>query len=146
MSSFLRDVGYSVRLAQRRPALTLLTVMTLAVGIGGTSAIFSFANGLLLRPLPVAHAERLVRIFGQQDGRPYDVSSYANLSTSPRASPGSSPRHPPADLAAYGLGDDTETAAIELVSGNYSMLVRAAHGRLIDLSDDTTGGPQPVPW
>jgi len=75
MSGFQRDVGYALRLARRRPALTLLTVVTLAVGIGGTSAIFSFANSLLLRPLPVAYADRLVRIFGLQGGGPYDVSS-----------------------------------------------------------------------
>ena len=147
MSGFLRDVGYSLRLARRRPALTLLTIVTLAVGIGGTSAIFSFADSLLLRPLPVAHADRLVRIFGVQGGRPYDVSSYANLSDlAARVPQLEATAIHQQTTSAYGLGDESETAAIELVSGRYfSMLgVTAARGRLLDPSDDVAGADQLV--
>src|SRR5262245_32252096 len=80
MRMFFHDLRYAARIAWRHPTLTLLTVLTLALGIGGNSAVFSLVNGLFLRPLPVENPERLVRVFGQQDGRPYDVSSYANLS------------------------------------------------------------------
>jgi predicted permease len=147
MSGFLRDVGYALRLARRRPALTLLTVFTLAVGIGGTSAIFSFANQLLLRPLPVAHADRLVRVFGTQGGRPYEVSSYANLSDlAAQVAEFEALAIHQQTSSAYGLGDDTETAAVELVSGNYfAMLgVTAARGRVIGPTDDVPGGAQAV--
>ncbi len=147
MSGFQRDVGYALRLARRRPALTLLTVVTLAVGIGGTSAIFSFANSLLLRPLPVAYADRLVRVFGLQGGRPYDVSSYANLSDlAARVTQLEAMAIHQQTSSAYSLGEDSETAAIELVSGNYfSMLgVTAARGRALDPSDDVPAGAQAV--
>jgi predicted permease len=147
MSGFLADVGYALRLARRRPALTLLTILTLAVGIGGTSAIFSFADALLLRPLPVAHADRLVRVFGMQDGRPYDVSSYANLSDlAARAPELEAVSIHQQTSSAYGLGDASETAALELVSGNYfAMLgVPAARGRALDETDDVSGGARLV--
>jgi predicted permease len=61
-----RDIGGDVRLAVRSlraaPAMTLAASLTLALGLGATTAIFSVANGLLLRPLPVTDPQRLVTI------------------------------------------------------------------------------------
>ena len=58
MATFLNDLAYAIRIAIRRPALTVVTVFTLALGIGGSSAIFSMVNSLFLRPLPVERPER----------------------------------------------------------------------------------------
>src|SRR6202167_3628362 len=60
LENFLRDLGFSVRLLAKSPGFTAVAILTLAVGVGGNTAVFSLINGLLLRPLPVPHAERLV--------------------------------------------------------------------------------------
>jgi predicted permease len=59
VENLLRDVSYSVRILLKNYAFTIVVVLTLALGIGANTAIFSFANGILLRPLPYPHSERL---------------------------------------------------------------------------------------
>ena len=57
-----RDIGYCLRRLRRNRSFTAVATLTLALGIGGTTAIFSVVNGVLLRPLPYAHPERLVEV------------------------------------------------------------------------------------
>jgi len=63
MNSFLRDIRYAARAIARSPGFFLVVVATLGIGIGSTTAIFSVVNGVLLRPLPYAHPERVVQIW-----------------------------------------------------------------------------------
>lgn len=147
MQTFRQDLRYALRLALRRPALTIVTILTLAVGVGGNTAIFSVVNGLLLRPLPVPEPDRLVRVFGATDERPFDVMSYPNASDfGVRATTLTSLAIHNQTFVAEGLGDDTETAAIELVSGNYFSTLRVAPslGRPIQAEDDRLDNGQPV--
>src|SRR5947199_6911901 len=60
LEPILRDLRFGVRSLKSRPAFTLTVVATLALGIGANTAIFTLVNALLLRPLPVPHAEQLV--------------------------------------------------------------------------------------
>ncbi len=60
---FLRELRYAVRTLARSPRFTLVAAFTLALGIGATSSIFSAVNGVLLRPLPYPHAERIVGLW-----------------------------------------------------------------------------------
>ena len=62
VENLLRDVSYSVRILLKNYAFTIVVVLTLALGIGANTAIFSFANGILLRPLPYPQSERLAVI------------------------------------------------------------------------------------
>ena len=60
METLIRDIRISIRSLLKRPAFAVIAVLTLALGLGATTAIFSFVNALLLRPLPFSAADRLV--------------------------------------------------------------------------------------
>jgi putative ABC transport system permease protein len=61
-ADFLQDVRYAIRTLRRSPGFTAVAVVTLAVGIGATTAIYSIVDTILLQPLPFSGAERLVRV------------------------------------------------------------------------------------
>jgi putative ABC transport system permease protein len=65
MHTLIQDLRYGVRMLVNRPSFSLLAILTLTLGIGATTAIFSVVNAVLLRPLPYPEAERLVYV-GQQ--------------------------------------------------------------------------------
>src|SRR5689334_6395985 len=61
-SHFSQDLGFAVRQFKRSPGFVITAALTLALGIGATTAIFSLVDGILLRPLPFPHSDRLVAI------------------------------------------------------------------------------------
>jgi putative ABC transport system permease protein len=75
MEGFLRDLRYAIRSLARNPGFFIVAVLTLALGIGATTAIFSVVNGVLLQPLPYPDSDHIVQLFQiDKDGQRISVS------------------------------------------------------------------------
>ncbi|HEX6731303.1 MAG TPA: ABC transporter permease [Pyrinomonadaceae bacterium] len=77
MDTFLNDVRYAIRNLLKRPGFTLIAVVTLALGIGANSTIFSAVHSLLLRPLPFPELERVVAVWDKMPSRGVDRNEVA---------------------------------------------------------------------
>ena len=77
LENFARDLRHAFRQLTRSRGFALMTVLTLALGIGANSAIFSIVEAVLLRPLPYQHPERLVVVW-QTDAAHHDSGAFFN--------------------------------------------------------------------
>jgi len=148
MSTFLNDIRYGFRMLTRDPGFSIVAVLTLALGIGATTAIFTMINTLFLKSLPVKDPQQLVLVTDGGDaslGYPlYEQFRDGNQSFSGLfVATGISKR----SMTVTGAGGTTaEPAWARAVSGNFfSVLgVSAAAGRTLTVSDDHAGDAQAV--
>ena len=147
METLLKDIRYSVRSLLSRPGFTAIAVITLAVGIGANTAIFSIVNAMLFRPRPVAHPERLVELYSGQPNNPYHASAYPDFlvfRNQPEILSGLAAYH----IEQFKLGgvDEVEQIFGEVVSGNYFEVlgVNPIRGRAFLPEEDQTPGTHPV--
>jgi macrolide transport system ATP-binding/permease protein len=140
----VQDLRFGFRLLLKNPAFTCVAVLTLALGIGANTAVFSFVNALLLRPLAgVSHPDRLVQL-----GRQYPDKTYLSDSSYPDYLDYLAQNTTMSGLAAVAptafhisTRSETERVEGELVSGTFFQVlgVTAASGRLISPADDVDG-------
>ena len=79
LDALARDVVYGLRIARRNPGFTAAAVVTLALGIGLTTATFTVADAIIFRPLPYAEPERLVKVWGRSSVHPTDNMALADF-------------------------------------------------------------------
>jgi len=144
MDSLLKDLRYGIRSLLKRPGFTLIAVLTLALGIGANTAIFSVVNATLLLPMPVADPDRLVYVFNGPAGSVFSYPDYAALRDQNNVFDGL--------IAWGGIGaslnsnDQTDLVNGAIVTGNFFDVigVRAQLGRVFSTDDDKTPGGHPV--
>ena len=157
MHSLMQDLRFSLRQIRRSPGFMVTAVLTLALGVGANTAIFSLLDQALLRSLPVRAPEQLVILSapgkawegsisdnGAGAEKSFSYPMYLDLRDRSTAFDGLIATAPsPVGIARNGA---SELAKAEIVSGNYfSVLgVPAAKGRLLAPADDTTAGSNPV--
>jgi len=148
MNALAHDIGYAFRTLLNRPGFTAIVVLTLALGIGANTAVFTVTKGVLLHSPPVAEPDRVFSVLGARDDGSVDsqysyptylelrerCTAFSDLSVSC-----SQPAH-------VGTAEHAERLQTDLVSGNYfTMLgVLPAIGRLFTESDDVAPGGHPV--
>ena len=148
VETFWRDLGYALRMLRRNPGFAAVAVLSLALGIGANTAIFSLIDALLLKMLPVEQPEQLYLIqnvgSGNQTGTAPPYPCFEQFRQQSQSFNG---------LAAFTtqkpklrIDGQLEEVSGQFVSGNYFSLlgVRAAFGRTLSPADDTVpgrGGP-----
>jgi putative ABC transport system permease protein len=142
MDTLLQDLRFGLRLLLRQPAFTLLVVLTLALGIGANTAIFSVVNGVLLRPLPFPWPERLVMVWGYHPNIGKETASLPDYLDWREGAPAF--EHLEAYTSAFfnltGQGEPERITGARTTAGFFQALrVPAALGRTFETGEDRQG-------
>jgi len=119
-----QDLGYAFRMHRRTPGFTAVALVTLALAIGATSAIFSVVHGVLLSALPFRDADRLYRVTTlYPDGTPYSLSApdFASLRQDTRALERVE-AYAASSIALVGAGEPREVAGVSVTDGLFDLL------------------------
>lgn len=150
MEMIWQDLKHAIRSLRAKPGFTIVTVLTLAIGIGGNAAIFGAVNAVLLRPLPYPDPDHLVRVFKTSVKQPDGVGGTAS----------------PPDFTDWRRDNAVFTEMAGILEGSYALTGEGAaeqipgamvtggffavmgrpvlHGRTLTTADDAIGGPDVV--
>ena len=153
MFGLLQDARYALRLLRRQPSFSIFVVLTLAIGIGANSAVFSVVNGVVLKPLPFAESERLIAIWGRFDPESgFDFPQF--VLSNPEYVDYRDHSRAVGEMAAYEVrsatvgapGADPERVPAAAVSSSFFPLLRVqpALGRAFTAEEDTPKGTRVV--
>jgi predicted permease len=143
----LMDLRYAFRIARKNPGFAAVAILTLAIGIGANTALFSVVNAVLLRPLPYAHADRLLSLNARTPARPVSLLGYQEYRLL---------REQSSSLESVGLWltqsvNLTGGTAPERIAGNFvtasffdTLDLRAERGRLFTDAEAEPGRAVPV--
>ena len=134
-----RDLRYGLRQLRRAPGFAAVAILTLALGIGATTAIFSVVNGVLLAPLPFPEPDRLVGVhhqgFNQGPGTYFTYREHNRAFEELGA-------WESAEVSVTGRGDPERLEALQVTAGTLPLLrVRPTLGRIFTPEDDAAGSP-----
>ena len=151
MAAILRDFRYSLRTLRKSPVFLAVAVLSLALGIGANTAIFTLIYQLILQPLPVRDPEQLVMLAGR--GKHYGGNNgpdrlsypmYQEIRDKNQVFSGMFCTYPSTVSASF--QGATELIGADFVSGNYFPVlgIGAAAGRVFTASDDLIQGGHPL--
>ncbi|MGA3205201.1 MAG: ABC transporter permease, partial [Bryobacteraceae bacterium] len=146
IETLVQDVRYGLRVLARNPGFSMAAILTLALGIGANTAIFSLVYGVLLRPLPYLHGEQLVVVHQDAPGAnvldfPFSVKEIADYREQNHTLQGVVEHHTMNFLL---IGKDTaERVETAVVSANFFDVlgVKPLLGRTFVAADEAPGGP-----
>jgi putative ABC transport system permease protein len=143
METLLQDVKYSIRMLLKSPGFTAVAVLTLALGIGANTAIFSIINSVLLRPLPFHQPEQLVQLWeteGAPGNYPLTGPDYLDWQSQNSTLTATSLYSWDRSLNASGAGQPEAAAVINTQANFFSLLgVQPAMGRTFAAGEDQPG-------
>jgi len=143
MTALLQDIRYAVRMLAQSPGFTAIAILTLALGIGANTALFSVVNGVLLNPLPYPQPDRLVALYSRTSTFAQSSISYPNFLDWQRNN------RSLAAIAAYRSDDfnltgagEPERVRAEMISADFFSIlgVTPLIGRDFTAQDDHAGG------
>lgn len=149
MDSLLQDLRYAFRSLRRAPGFAIIAIVTLGLGIAVNTTVFSVINGILLRPLPVPHAEQITVLGLQQNGdSTFQSFSYPDYQDIARDTSGvfSDVFGYNVTLSSLNADNRGDHCIFSRVTGNYfsALGVKPAVGRLILPSEAQTPGADPI--
>ncbi|MCB9383336.1 MAG: ABC transporter permease [Bryobacterales bacterium] len=151
MHSWISEIRHAARSLAKAPAFTLTAALTLALGIGATTAIFSLVDQVTLRKLPTPEADRLVLLRWQgswccsnNGDAAWSYPWYEDLRDKNEVFEELIGRY--SMTASFGFAGESDRVQLELVTGNYfrTLGLRPQLGRLIGVDDDVTPDGHPV--
>ena len=147
METLWHDLRYGFRVLRASPGFAAVAVLSLALGIGANTSIFSVVNAALLRPLPVTEPDRLVFVYNGSRESPYSVSSYPDYIDYRDKNEVFSEVLTYSSIVMSARADDqTDLLSGSIVSGNFfdALGVRAELGRTFLPEEDRTPNTHPV--
>lgn len=142
MENLWRDLRHSLRSLARKPGLAVTIILTVGLGIGATTTMWSVVQAVLIEPLPYADPGRLVRIYTHSPPHQFRFSVADYLALAEQQTSFEQVAGYANAMMTFNRGEMAERVQVKVVTGSYFSLmgVRPLHGRALEPADDVPGG------